>query len=170
MNINKSKKNIQQIKKHFVNNTTKQLLITGDYNNSNSKNNNLLKLNNHNNDANRHSSSQHLKKEFIKEKLFPYKYYLCSVFIKNLDISKKNIFFSPQFSKIYIFLSQLFDITTYLSLHKEFNALKKIFSEKNVHIIEKHKKININSNNFIKDINDCIGEHKFHILAQGFKN
>ena len=170
LNINKAKKNIQQIKKHFINNTTKQLLITGDYNNSNSKNNNLLKLNNHNNEVNRHSSSQTLKKEFIKEKLFPYKYYLCSVFIKNLDISKKNIFFSSQFSKIYIFLSQLFDITTYLSLHKEFNALKKIFSEKNVHIIEKHKKININSNNFIKDINDCIGEHKFHILAQGFKN
>ena len=114
--------------------------------------------------------TSHIKKEFIKDKLFPYKYYLCSVFIKNLDISKKNCLFSSQFSKIYIFLCQLFDITTYLSLQKEFNSLKKIFNEKSINLIEKNKKININSNNFIKDINDCIGEHKFHILAQGFKN
>ena len=34
-------------------------------------------------------------------------------------------------------------------------------------IIEKTKKININNNNFMKDINDCIGEQKFYILAQG---
>ena len=49
--------------------------------------------------------------------------------------------------------------------------LKKIFDEKNVNLIEKNnKKININSNSFIKDINDCIGEQKFYILAQSVKN
>ena len=167
-NINKSKKSIPKNKKNFTNNTTKQLLMPGEYNNINNKtNNNLLKLNFNNNISN---SILHSKKQFIKDKLFPYKYYLCSVFIKNLDISKKNILFSSQFSKIYIFLCQLFDITTYLSLQKEFNSLKKIFNEKSVNLIEKNKKINISSNNFIKDISDCIGEHKFHILAQGFKN
>ena len=174
LNLNKPKKAIPKNKKNFTNNTTKQLLMPGDYNNSNSKNNNnLLKLNithNINSSNNINYSLLHIKKQFIKDKLFPYKYYLCSVFIKNLDISKKNCLFSSQFSKIYIFLCQLFDITTYLSLQKEFNSLKKIFNEKSINLIEKNKKININSNNFIKDINDCIGEHKFHILAQGFKN
>jgi hypothetical protein len=95
-------------------------------------------------------------KNFIKQKLFPYKYYLCSIFIKNLDATKHNCFFSSRFIKIYAFLCQLFDITTYLLLQREFNALKKIFNEKNVNLIEKKKKININSRSFIKNINQFI--------------
>ena len=109
------------------------------------------------------------KKNFIKQKLFPYKYYLCSIFIKNLDASKHNCLFSSRFTKIYAFLCQLFDITTYLLLHREFNALKTIFNEKNINLIEKNNKININSKSFIKNINECIEEQKFHILAQGMK-
>ena len=108
------------------------------------------------------------QKVYIKGKLFPYKYYFFSVFIKNLNTSKDNFLFNPKFAKIYAFVCQLFDITTYLSLQKEFIALKKtIFDEKSINIIEKTKKININNNNFMKDINDCIGEQKVYILAQG---
>ena len=103
---------------------------------------------------------------FIKQKLFPYRYYLCSIFIKNLS-PKENIFFSSRFAKIYEFLCQLFDITTYLLLQREFNALKKIYNEKNVNLIDRNKKININSTSFIKNINDCIEEQEFYILAQG---
>ena len=146
------------------NNTNQNLIVKNYYYNLKSEND-LLKFKNNN----KYPLIQH-KKEYIKEKLFPYKYYLFSVFIKNLTISKRNCFFSQRFSKIYTFLSQLFDITTYLSLIREFNALKKIFDEKNVNLIEKNKKININSNSFIKDINDCIGGQKFYILAQGLKN
>ena len=104
------------------------------------------------------------KKKLVKEKLFPYKYYLFSVFIKNLDISKKNTLFSPRFSKIYIFLCQLIDITTYLLLQREFNALKKIINDKKIPLIDKNKKMNVSPKNFIRDINDCIGDRKFHIL------
>ena len=108
------------------------------------------------------------QKVYIKEKLFPYKYYLFSVFIKNLYTSKENFFFNQRFSKVYTFFCQLFDITTYLSIQREFIALKKaIFNEKEISIIEKVKKININNNNFIKDINNCIEENKIYILAQG---
>ena len=143
----------------------------------NTSNNNLI-LNDHylrlNNDlfkktikSNIPLSNNTLKKSFIKQKLFPYKYYCFSVFIKNLNISKgKNYFFSPRFSKIYTFLSQLIDITTYISLHREFTALKKIFNENSLNIIEKRKKINVNSKNFIKEITDSIDDKKFHILAQ----
>ena len=94
------------------------------------------------------------KKEFIKQNLFPYKYYLCSVFIRNIDISQKHCFISSRFAKTYIFLCQLIDITTYLLLQREFNALKTIFNEKSLNIIEKNKKINITSNSFIEDISD----------------
>ena len=106
-------------------------------------------------------------KNYIKQQLFPYKYYLYSVFIRNLNTPKENCLFSSRFLKIYTFFCQLFDITSYLSLHREFNALKQIINKKGVNLIEKNKKININSNTFMKDISDCIGEHKFYILAQG---
>ena len=106
------------------------------------------------------------KRRFIKLQLFPAKYYLFSVFIKNLDISKKNIFFSTKFSKIYIFLSQLFDITAYLALQREFNVLKKILKEKDLNSVEKYQKINVNTPTFIQEINDCIEKEKFHILAK----
>ena len=113
------------------------------------------------------SSNNTLKKSFIKQKLFPYRYYCFSVFIKNLNIAKGNShFFSARFSKIYIFLSQLIDITTYISLHREFTALKKIFNENSLNIIEKRKKINVNSSSFIKEISDNIDDKKFHILAK----
>ena len=113
------------------------------------------------------SSNNTLKKSFINQKLFPYKYYFFSVFIKNLNISKGNsLFFSSRFSKIYTFLCQLIDITTYISLHREFTSLKKIFNENSLKIIEKRKKINVNSKNFIKEITDNIDDKKFHILAQ----
>ena len=97
------------------------------------------------------------KANIIKGKLFPYKYYLCSVFIKNLDISKRNYFFSARFAKVYTFLCQLFDVTTYLRLQREFN------------IIENCNKINVNSKNFLDDISYCIGKQKLHLLAQGAK-
>jgi len=91
-----------------------------------------------------------------KDSVFPYKYYLFSIFIKNLNTSKQNIFFSTRFSKIYIFYSQLFDITTYLLLIREFNALKELFHEKDELTLEKHKKSSITYTSFIKEINDFI--------------
>jgi hypothetical protein len=108
-------------------------------------------------------------KNYIKQQLFPYKYYLYSIFIRNLNTPKENCFFSSRFLKIYTFFCQLFDITTYLSLQREFNALKQMINKKGVNLIEKNRKININSNNFMKEISDCIGEQKFYILAQGIK-
>ena len=104
-------------------------------------------------------------KSSINGKLFPYKYYLCSVFIKNINISKGNFFFSARFAKVYTFLCQLFDVTTYISLQREFSVLKNNLSEKNIKLIENYNKINVNSKNFLNEISYCIGEHKFNILA-----
>ena len=113
--------------------------------------------------------SKYKKNNLIIGKLFPYKYYLCSVFIKNLNISQGNFFFSSRFAKVYTFLCQLFDVTTYISLQREFSVLKNGLSENNIKIIENYNKINVNSKNFLKDISYCIGEQKLHILAQGTK-
>ena len=113
-----------------------------------------------NNDKSPHSTMT--QKKLTKTKLFPYRYYLFSVFIKNLDISRSNTLFSPRFSNIYNFLCQIFDITTYLSLQREFNALKKIIYDKNnVNQMEKSKRINLSS----KNLKDCLNDRKFSILA-----
>ena len=156
-------KNIQNQNKS-ANNSSKQKFIVNDT---------YLKINNSIKNSNGNAQNAHKnisQKRFIKEKLFPYKYYFFSVFIRNLDISKKNIFFSRKYSKVYIFLCQLIDFTAYLSLQKEFNILKKILSDKNINIIGRYQKINISAPAFIQDINDCIEKQKFHILAKGVNN
>ena len=90
-------------------------------------------------------------------------------FYQKFKYIKRKLFFFFKIYKNICILCQLFDITTYLSLQREFNALKQMINKKGVTLIEKNRKININSNNFMKDISDCIGEHKFYILAQGIK-
>jgi len=160
--VKNNSKFYQQHKKSIANNESKINLVSINKTNfRNSFNSDRIK----NLDKNIQSTNE---KNYIKQKLFPYKYYLLSVFIKNSNPSV-NCFFSSRFAKIYTFLCQLFDITTYLSFQREFNALKKIFSENNINLIEKTQKININTNSFLKEISDCIGEHKFYILAQGIK-
>ena len=65
------------------------------------------------------------KKYYIRKQLFPYKYYLYSKFWKNIDISRKSIFFTENFVVVYNFVCKLIDISSYLKLQKEFKILKK---------------------------------------------
>ena len=107
------------------------------------------------------------KKRFVANKLFPFRYYFCAIFIKNIDISKHRFCMSKKFVKVYIFLSQLFDISSYCALQREFNIVKNsIFDEKNVKLIEQDSKINVNSQSFMREMNDCIGSHTFRILGK----
>ena len=182
---NNSKKNVNSkfYEKHRKsmnnnnnNNTSNQNLIANDPNNKEINNNNK-EINNNNNSEKYEKYKKSLELIpssksniiYIKQKLFPYRYYFFSIFIKSLDISKKKYIFSSKFSKIYSFLSLLFDIKTYLLLQKEFNILKIILDERNINLIEKEQKININSISFMHDITDCLEESKFDILAQGIK-
>ena len=171
-NINKNLKSSSKfvsIRKSNLNNMSNQHLILTDtykkkdiYQEEKAKNKNQYK----------YLSEMHIMKNnniVIRGKLFPFKYYFCSVFIKNLDISKNNLFVSARFAKVYTFICQLFDITTYLKLQREFNVLKNSLSENKIKLIENNDKINVNSKNFLKDISYCIGEQKLHILAQNVK-
>ena len=73
---------------------------------------------------------------------------------------------SRKFIKVYSFLSQLFDISSYCVLQREFNTVKTaLFDEQNIKLIEKTSKINVNSQSFMRDMNDCIGKQTFHILG-----
>ena len=136
--------------------------------NNNKKNSNIgdnkndNKINNKNMDKNRRSLTQ-----YIKKTLFPYKYYLCSIFIKNIDISKQSFFFTKKFVVVYNFICQLFDISSYLLLQREFEIMKNtIMVGKYREILENRQKINVNDLYFNINMKECLDRHKFSILGK----
>ena len=107
------------------------------------------------------------KPNYVQKKLFPYKYYLCSIFIKNIDLSKNTIFFTKKFIVVYNFICQLFDISSYLILQKEFQIMKNtIMIGKYGDIIENRTKINVNDRSFNNEIKECLNSQKFSILGR----
>ena len=106
-------------------------------------------------------------KQYIRKSLFPYKYYLCSIFIKNINTSKNNIFFTKKFIAVYNFVCQLFDISSYLVLQREFQIMKNtLMVKKYKNIIEKGHKINVNDRFFNIDMNECLNYKKLSILCK----
>ena len=106
------------------------------------------------------------KTSYIKKTLFPYKYYLCTIFIKNIDISKKSLFFPQKFIIVYNFICQLFDISSYLILQKEFQIMKNTMMGEYKDILEKGNKINVNDRFFNIDMKECLDSRKFSILGK----
>ena len=106
-------------------------------------------------------------KIYVQKKLFPYKYYLCSIFIKNIYLNKDNFFFTKKFIAVYYFVCQLFDISSYLILQREFQIMKNtIMKGKYKDILENRTKINVNEHTFNTDIKECLDSHKFSILGR----
>ena len=136
---------------------------------SNHPNNNLsniIKLNFVDN-GNVNYKKNWTKSDYIKKTLFPYKYYFCSVFIKNLDVSKNSKFFPKKFISVYYFICQLFDISSYLLLQREFEIMKNtIMVGKYKDILESRKKINVNDLSFNINIKECLDTQKFSILGK----
>ena len=134
--------------------------IRNDYNSqSNKKINNMI------------SSNLESKTNYIKKKLFPYRYYLCSIFIKNINISKDSFFFTKKFIIVYNFICQLFDISSYLILQREFQTMKNtIIKENQRKIIEMGKKINVSAKSFNLNMRECWEGKKFSIFGKNNNN
>jgi len=112
-------------------------------------------------------SNLNSKKYYVQKKLFPYKYYLCSIFIKNIDLRKKPFFFTKKFISVYNFVCQLFDISSYLIMQREFQIMKNtIMIGKYRDILENRTKINVNDHSFNTDMKECLDYHKFSILGR----
>ena len=104
---------------------------------------------------------------YVSKKLFPNRFYFFSSFVKNSTINKDNCFFSNKFAKVYSFLTQIIDISTYLVLIREFNMLKSEFlDDKKRNYIEKNNKINVGDSSFIRDINQCLSSRNFDIFSK----
>ena len=107
------------------------------------------------------------KTQYIKRTLFPYRYYLFSICIKNIDISKESFFLTKKFMVVYNFICQLFDISSYLILQIEFEIMKNaILVEKYKDLLENRKKINVNEVYFNYNMKECLNTKKFSILGK----
>jgi hypothetical protein len=125
----------------------------------------VKKNNTHENDKRKLNSQ--LKASYVKKTLFPYKYYLCSIFIKNIDTTKKSIFFTRKFLSVYNFICQLFDISSYLILQREFEIMKNtMIVGKFKDILENRQKINVNDQSFNINMKECLDARKFSILGR----
>ena len=134
----------------------------------------MLKQNNIINSRNSHSIILNYnsyfnsrRNKYVNGKLFPYRFYFFSTFVKN-GIKKKNCFFSEKFSKVYSFLTQILDISTYLIIQREFNILKSSFldDKKKIAFLEQNNKINVNDRLFIRNISQSLECQNFHIFSQ----
>ena len=106
------------------------------------------------------------KSDYVQKTLFPYKYYLCSFFIKNIDITKTK-FFTRKFISVYNFICQLFDVSSYLILQREFEIMKNtIMVGKYKDILESRQKINVNDHYFNINMKECLDTQKFSILGK----
>ena len=82
-------------------------------------------------------------------------------------MSKNSIFFTKKFIAVYNFICQLFDISSYLILQREFEIMKNtIMVGKYKDILESRKKINVNDLSFNINIKECLDTQKFSILGQ----
>ena len=104
---------------------------------------------------------------YIKKSLFPFKYYLCSIFIKNFDPNKNYNFLSKKFIVVYDFICQLYDISSYLILQREFQIMKNSVLEKEQrNILEKSQKVNVSDRSFQYEMNECLNKKKLSILGK----
>ena len=109
------------------------------------------------------------EKYFVKQELFSYKYYILSIFIKNINYknNQKSICFPKKFLDVYNFICQILDISSYLKLQKEFQTIKNtLMKGKYRDIIENNQKINVNDRTFNIDMKECLDDHKLSILGK----
>ena len=154
-----SNKDNAKINTVFVSNETSLNLPFSDLNSKNG--NKELK------DMNKQLLKTIFRTQYIKKSLFPFKYYLCSIFIKNFDSNKNYCFLSKKFIVVYNFICQLYDISSYLILQREFQIMKNSILEKEQrNILEKTQKVNVNDHSFHHEMNECLSNKKLTILGK----
>ena len=108
------------------------------------------------------------EKYYVKQTLFPYKYYFYSIFIRNINMNnEKSYFFTKKFLNVYNFICQILDISSYLILQKEFQTIKNtLMKRKYRDLIENRQKINVNDRSFNVDMTECLNDQKLSILGK----
>ena len=96
------------------------------------------------------------------KKLFPLYFYLMDILLDNLIRPKKLFCVSDKYIIAYNFMSQIYDVSTYVLLYKQFNVLKKSLRLNKITLL-RNQKINIKNSEIMGNINNDI-EGKKNIL------
>ena len=161
---NNNNNQIHNNRKIIDNSFNKMRLSSCLYLNEGVNKSNFLSLNNNNNFKNNNSmivqkekiKAQKVNNDSIKniitsvksyqiKKLFPFHYFLMDVFLDNLVRPEKFNFVSSKYLIIYNYMSQLYDISTYIQLFKQFNILKRNANFAKILENDSNWKININN-------------------------
>ena len=103
--------------------------------------------------------------------LFPTYYYFMDIFIDKLIKPRSFCCLDKKYFIVYNFMGQIYDITSHILLIKNFNIFKNIFfnelnAGKKFNSFTIDKKININDENLMKEINDDLNEQTCDIFTK----
>ena len=110
-------------------------------------------------------NSRDIKQTTLKKKLFPLYYYFMDVFLDFIEQPKKFCIVSKEYLTAYNFMSQLYDISTYVLLYKNFNIMKKILYFKYYDCFGRNKKINILNEEIMLNINENLRNKRSSIFS-----
>ena len=100
-----------------------------------------------------------------KQKLFPICYYFMDFMLDRLIHPKKFFCISEKYLIVYNFMNQLYDISTYILLYKQFQLLKIYLNHKQSQIMNEYIKMNVNSIEFMKNLNNVLRYQKFPVFS-----
>ena len=99
------------------------------------------------------------------KKLFPFYYYFMDVFLDFIKQPKKFCIVSQQYLTAYNFMSQLYDISTYVLLYEQFNIIRRVLYFKYYGYFNMTKKINILDEKIMVSINENLKNKKSAIFS-----
>ena len=101
----------------------------------------------------------------LRKKLFPLYYYFMDVILDITNQPKKFCVVTHQYLTVYNFMSQLYDISTYVLLYKQFNIIKKALYFKYYGCFSESKKINILNEEIMNIIDESLKKKKNVIFS-----
>ena len=102
---------------------------------------------------------------FYKKKLFPIYFYFMDVIFDRLIQPKKFLCISEKYLIVYNFMNQLYDISTYILLYKQFQLFKISLYRKQSQIINEYFKMNIQNNELMKNLDNVLRFRKFPVFS-----
>ena len=149
--IKKKKRNIKKLTKSPIKNRDFNILF------NNSRVINIEKVMN--------MDSNDMKYIIPKNKLFPLYYYFIDVFLDFIKQPKKFCLVSQQYLTAYNFMSQLYDISTYVLFYEQFNVIRRVLYFNYYDCFNQTKKINISNEEIMININENLRNKRSAIFS-----
>ena len=127
-----------------------------------------MKLEEFNKNSTNNKSNKKTKKK--AEFIFPYYYFFLDIIFDKIKQPNKFCYLSKSYFTVYNFMSQLYDISNYIVLFKNFNlinsAVLNIYEEQGLHISKTLDRINLKDKSLITKINTELKSDKSLLFSK----